>query len=191
MLHLFRWAHVALKEVRSAMAQRPASRRSQKGPPQAEAAPAPAAEEPQAQSEVTPLPPAAPPATENAEAAAPPEPAAEQAPAAADEARPALDGRGREVLLTLGDTIGCAVYVDGRHVLDLDLGAHPARKRRSYDEDIGGAARRQLGSKRWSRRVQRALLRVQALLSPRQLYVAGENARRLRGDLPPDTRLLS
>jgi hypothetical protein len=168
----------------------------------------------QAASTATPLPPPAPPGpiaeagddppADGATAGADAGPATDDAvasghgPADGDDATtgdgsraPALDGVGVEVLLTLGDEVGCALYADGRHVLDLDLGGHPLRKRRSYDESIGGAARDQLGGKRWSRRVQRALRQVLALLRPRQLYVSGPNASRLRGDLPPDTRLLS
>lgn len=168
-------------------------------PPSAQTAELPALAEP-APSSAEPAPPPAEPA------AAPQEPAAarsaeleallEESEMAlwdgdrARQERPAIDGVGVEVVLTLGDAVGCALYSDGRHVLDLGLGAHLARKRRSYDEELGGAAREHLGGRRWSRRVHRALVQLRALLRPRMIYVAGDNARRLRGELPRDARLL-
>ena len=46
-------------------------------------------------------------------------------------------GRGLELVVTLGTGCGTAVFLDGRLAPHLELGQHPFRKDRTYDEVVG------------------------------------------------------
>jgi polyphosphate glucokinase len=92
----------------------------------------------------------------------------------------AVRGRGVEVILTLGTGLGSALFVDGRPV-PLELGHHPWIGRSTYEERLGEASRRRLGTARWRRLVERAVRQVRAVFLPDALFLGGGNAARLRG----------
>jgi polyphosphate glucokinase len=93
-------------------------------------------------------------------------------------------GRGLELVVTLGTGCGIAVFLDGRLAPHLELGQHPFRKDRTYDEVLGDAGRRRAGDARWNRQVARAVRTLDVLLRFDRLYIGGGNSRRVT--LPPD-----
>lgn len=96
-----------------------------------------------------------------------------------------IAGRGVEMVLTLGTGMGCALFVDGHYVPNVELAHHPLRKGRTYEQYIGNAARKAVGNRRWNRRVRRVVDTVLRVFNPRVLYLGGGNARKLEGPLPP------
>ncbi len=88
----------------------------------------------------------------------------------------AIQGRGVELVLTLGTGFGSALFVDGTLVPNLELAHHPFRKGRSYEEMLGDAARRKAGRAKWSRRLLRALDQLERLFSYDVVYLGGGNA---------------
>ena len=54
---------------------------------------------------------------------------------------------------------------------------------RSEQDRLGNAARRKIGNKAWSKRVQEAVDTFEALLQFDRLYVGGGNAKKLTVDL--------
>ncbi|MCE9573570.1 MAG: ROK family protein [Deltaproteobacteria bacterium] len=103
----------------------------------------------------------------------------------------AIEGHGVEMLLTLGTGMGCAVYVDGKYVPNLELAHHPFRNRRTYEEYVGVAALEEVGKKKWNKRVRKVIAQVLPIWNPRRLYLGGGNAKHLKGDLPPEVAIVA
>ncbi|MBX3222109.1 MAG: ROK family protein [Labilithrix sp.] len=95
-----------------------------------------------------------------------------------------IEGKGTEMVLTLGTGMGTALYLDGRYVPNLELAHHPFRGGKTYEEYVGGAALAKVGKKKWSRRVEKVLAQIDPIWNPRRIYVGGGNARHLRFALP-------
>ncbi|HVB13872.1 MAG TPA: ROK family protein [Candidatus Dormibacteraeota bacterium] len=102
-----------------------------------------------------------------------------------------VKGKGLEVVVTLGTAFGSAVFQDGRLGVHLELAHHPCRKGKTYSEYVGEAARRQVGNKRWNRRVEHSLDTVRALLLPDHIYVGGGNSTHVKIPLGDDVSLVS
>jgi polyphosphate glucokinase len=81
--------------------------------------------------------------------------------------------------------MGTALFHHGRLMPHLELAHHPFRKGQSYNEQLGDAARKRLGNRKWTRRVQRAVRTLDALFFFDRLYVGGGNAPRLTAGLGP------
>jgi polyphosphate glucokinase len=100
-----------------------------------------------------------------------------------------VSGKGLELVLTLGTGLGSAVFRDGRLALHLELAHHPAVTGDTYNDYVGNEARKKLGTKRWNRRVRKALVALDALIFPDAILLGGGNAAKvdaqtLRRELP-------
>lgn len=93
-------------------------------------------------------------------------------------------GEGVEMVLTLGTGMGCALFVDGRYVPNLELAHHPFRKGLTYEEYVGAPALAEVGKKKWNRRVARVLAQIEPIWNPDRIYLGGGNAKHLTLDLP-------
>jgi polyphosphate glucokinase len=102
-----------------------------------------------------------------------------------------IRGKGVEMLLTLGTGMGCAVYLDGKYVPNLELAHHPFRKGMTYEEYVGAAALDLIGKKKWNKRVQRVIEQVLPIWNPARLYLGGGNAKHLKGELPANVEVVS
>lgn len=101
-----------------------------------------------------------------------------------------IAGKGVEVVVTLGTGFGTAIFVDGRLGCHLELAHHPFRKGETYDEQLGNAARKRIGNKKWNKRVRRAIRNLRTLTSFDHLYLGGGNARKVMLELPPDVTIV-
>ncbi|TMQ09708.1 MAG: ROK family protein [Deltaproteobacteria bacterium] len=95
-----------------------------------------------------------------------------------------IEGRGVEMVLTLGTGLGCALYFDGRYVPNLELAHHPFRNGKTYEDYVGAKAMHRIGKKKWNRRVARVLEQILPVWNPRHVYLGGGNAKHLTVDLP-------
>lgn len=95
-----------------------------------------------------------------------------------------IEGLGVEMVLTLGTGMGCALYLDGRYVPNLELAHHPFRDGKTYEEYVGARALAKVGKKEWNKRVAKILRQVDPIWNPRRIYLGGGNAKHLRIDLP-------
>lgn len=94
-------------------------------------------------------------------------------------------GDGLEFVVTLGTGVGTALFLDGVLAPHLELAHHPFRKGETYNEQLGDAALKRIGTKKWRRRVDRAIVNFSVLLNYDRLYVGGGNSRLLVGHLDP------
>ena len=102
-----------------------------------------------------------------------------------------IEGRGVEMVLTLGTGMGCGLYVDGRYVPNLELAHHPFKKSDSYEDRVDNAARKKHGNKRWNERVLEVIEQVEPIFNYRQLYLGGGNAKHvLKEGLPANVVLV-
>jgi polyphosphate glucokinase len=102
----------------------------------------------------------------------------------------AIQGKGVEVCVTLGTGFGFSLFVNGHYVPNVELGHHPFRKGKSYEDLLGAAGLRRLGKRRWNRALGRAIAQLQETFNFRVLYVGGGNARKVTIGLPANVRLI-
>jgi polyphosphate glucokinase len=102
-----------------------------------------------------------------------------------------IAGKGVEMVITLGTGFGTGLYLDGRLGPHLELSHHPFRKGETYDEQLGNAARKAIGKKKWNKRVKQAIANLRTLTSFDHLYIGGGNAKKIDFELDPDVTIVS
>jgi len=100
-----------------------------------------------------------------------------------------IEGKGLEMVLTLGTGLGCALYIDGHHVPNIELAHHPFGNGKTYEEYVGKKALKKIGKKKWNKRVREVIDQVLPIWNPSKLYLGGGNAKHLNIDLPPDVSI--
>jgi polyphosphate glucokinase len=93
-----------------------------------------------------------------------------------------VQGKGLEVVITLGTGFGSAVFMDGQLMPHIELAHHPFRKDQTYNEQIGELTRKEIGDHRWNRRVRKAIACVEGLFFYDHLFIGGGNASRVDRD---------
>jgi polyphosphate glucokinase len=102
-----------------------------------------------------------------------------------------IEGLGVEMVITLGTGMGCALYLDGRYVPNLELAHHPFRNGKTYEEYVGRRALDKVGKKEWNKRVGKVLRQIDPIWNPRRIYLGGGNAKHLQIDLPKHVKVTS
>jgi polyphosphate glucokinase len=95
-----------------------------------------------------------------------------------------IQGKGLEMVITLGTGMGCALYMDGHYVPNLELAHHPFAHGKTYEEYVGAKALHKVGKRKWNKRVERILKQVDPIWNPRRIYLGGGNAKHLHIKLP-------
>ena len=101
-----------------------------------------------------------------------------------------ISGKGVEATITLGTGFGSSFFQDGRPGPHLEVGHHPFRHGETYDEQVGNAALKSVGGKRWNRRVAKAIANMRVLTNFDHLYIGGGNARKINFDLAGDVTVV-
>ncbi len=102
----------------------------------------------------------------------------------------AIEGRGIEMVLTLGTGAGTAIFRDGEIIPHLELAHHPVSGNKTYDEYIGNAARRKKGKKTWNKRVAKVIDILREVVRFDHLYIGGGNAKDITFPLPADVTIV-
>ena len=103
----------------------------------------------------------------------------------------AVKGEGVELVITLGTGFGSALFMDGRLVPNMQLAHHSGWNRKTYEEELGNAALKKAGRKKWNKRVKKAIDSLAALFSYDRLYIGGGNAQKIKFVLPPRVKVVS
>ena len=93
-----------------------------------------------------------------------------------------VQGEGLEFVITLGTGFGTALFLDGQLLPHLEIAHQPFRKGDSYNDQLGERIRKDIGDRRWNRRVKKAIATLDAMLFFDHLYIGGGNARRVKRD---------
>jgi polyphosphate glucokinase len=102
-----------------------------------------------------------------------------------------VKGKGVEMVITLGTGFGSSIFIDGRLGPHLELAHHAFRKDKTYEDELGEAARERDGDQTWQRHVREAIESLRNLTNFDHLYVGGGNSRLLNGALPRDVSVVS
>jgi polyphosphate glucokinase len=102
-----------------------------------------------------------------------------------------IAGKGVEMVITLGTGFGTGLYLDGQLGPHLEIAHHPFRHGETYDEQLGNATRKKIGSERWNKRVGKAIGNLRRLTSFDHLFIGGGNAKKIELDLDPDITVVS
>lgn len=95
-----------------------------------------------------------------------------------------IEGKGVELVLTLGTGLGSALFINGHLVPNLEMGHHPFRKGKTYEEYLGAASLDDKGKKKWNGYIQEAMENLERLFNYRMLYLGGGNAKKIDFELP-------
>lgn len=94
----------------------------------------------------------------------------------------AIDGRGVELVLTLGTGLGSALFIDGILAPNLELGHHPFRRDLTYEQHLGKAALEAHGMPAWRLALADAIGLLRQTFNFDRLYLGGGNARFLEDE---------
>jgi polyphosphate glucokinase len=95
-----------------------------------------------------------------------------------------INGKGFEMLITLGTGLGSALFLNGMLLPHLELSQHPFAGKLIYDRYIGKKALENEGVVKWNKRIQKVLLVLKTVFNYDHLYIGGGNAGKI--DIPLD-----
>jgi polyphosphate glucokinase len=95
----------------------------------------------------------------------------------------AIQGKGVELVITLGTGFGSSLFTDGHLVPGLELAHHPWRKQ-TYEDYLGKRGLEKYGRKRWNKYLEKAIAQLEALFNYDHLYIGGGNAMKINFALP-------
>ncbi len=102
-----------------------------------------------------------------------------------------VTGHGLELVITLGTGFGTGLFYEGKLMPHLEIAHQPFRKGETYNEQLGEAARKEIGEERWNKRTHKAIKNLRDLTFFDHLYIGGGNSRRLvRDDLDDDVTIV-
>jgi polyphosphate glucokinase len=87
----------------------------------------------------------------------------------------AIQGRGIEMILTLGTGLGSCLFVNGQ-ACPMELGHHPWLKK-TYEDYLGRRGLKKYGEKKWNKLLRRAIAQTQATFLWDHLYLGGGNTK--------------
>ena len=103
----------------------------------------------------------------------------------------AIRGEGVELVITLGTGMGSALFTRGHLCPGLELGHHPLRKGRTYEDYLGRRGLKDIGSKKWNKVLKRAIEQSAHTFNWDHLYIGGGNAKLVNFSLPEAVSLVS
>ena len=101
----------------------------------------------------------------------------------------AIQGRGMEMIVTLGTGMGSALFVDG-HVCPLELGHHPWLKK-TYEDYLGRRGLKKYGVKKWNKLLRKAVAQTEATFNWDHLYLGGGNTKLVTLKFRPNVTIVS
>ncbi len=90
-----------------------------------------------------------------------------------------IKGEGLELMITLGTGFGTAFYMDGHLMPHLELSHHPIKGKKDYDHYVGKAAFKDIGPKKWNKRMKKILKIMQIIFNYDTLFIGGGNSDKL------------
>lgn len=100
-----------------------------------------------------------------------------------------INATGVEIVLTLGTGLGSGLYTSGHLVPNLELGHHPLRNGKTYEELVSDAELERIGKKEWRKRVALVIETLERIFNYDTLHIGGGNAKKLKGPFPDNVHL--
>ncbi|HTT77570.1 MAG TPA: ROK family protein [Candidatus Binataceae bacterium] len=102
----------------------------------------------------------------------------------------AIAGHGIELVITLGTGFGSVIFTEGRPI-HLELGHHPFRRGKTYEDELGERALKKKGRKKWLKALAEALDELARTFNYDALYIGGGNSRLVNFSLPEHVKIIS
>jgi polyphosphate glucokinase len=102
-----------------------------------------------------------------------------------------VDGKGLELVVTLGTGFGTAVLLNGNLLPHLEFSHQPVGKVASYDKYIGEAALVKEGDKKWNKRMKKVFTTLKTVFNYDFLYIGGGNSDLLTFKLDKNMKVVS
>ena len=102
----------------------------------------------------------------------------------------AIQGRGVEMIITLGTGMGSALFTDGRLCPGLELGHHPWLKK-TYEYYLGKRGLKKYGLKKWNKLLRKAVAQTAATFNWDHLYLGGGNTKLVTLQFRPNVTIVS
>jgi polyphosphate glucokinase len=103
----------------------------------------------------------------------------------------AIEGKGVELVITLGTGMGAALFTNGHLCPGLELGHHPWHKEKTYEDCLGRRGLDKYGKKRWNALLQEAILQTAATFNWDKLYLGGGNTKKIDFQPGPNVQIVS
>jgi polyphosphate glucokinase len=101
-----------------------------------------------------------------------------------------IQGKGVELVITLGTGLGSALFTQGVLCPGLELGHHPWRKK-TYEDYLGKRGLLKYGAKRWNKLVKLAVAQTAATFNWDTLYIGGGNSKKVTLKHGPEIKIIS
>jgi polyphosphate glucokinase len=101
-----------------------------------------------------------------------------------------VQGKGVELVITLGTGMGSALFTEGVLCPGLELGHHPWRKK-TYEDYLGRRGLLKYGAKRWNKLVKLAVAQTEATFNWDTLYIGGGNSKKVTLKHGPEIKIIS
>lgn len=101
-----------------------------------------------------------------------------------------IQGKGVELVITLGTGMGSALFTEGVLCPGLELAHHPWRKK-TYEGYLGRRGLQKYGVKRWNKLLKRAIEQTAATFNWDTLYIGGGNAKKVTLEHGDDIKIIS
>jgi polyphosphate glucokinase len=103
----------------------------------------------------------------------------------------AIQGKGLELVLTLGTGLGSALFLNGRLCPNMELGHHPWRNGKTYEDCLGRRGLDKYGKQRWNELLQEAIAQTAATFNWDTLYLGGGNTKKITFKPAANVRIVS
>lgn len=100
-----------------------------------------------------------------------------------------VKGKGLEMVITLGTGMGAALFMNGTLVPNLELGHHPFKGKKTYEQLLGKKALEKNGDKKWNSNLHEAISLMRQIFNFDTLYIGGGNAEKISFKPGPDVVL--
>jgi len=101
------------------------------------------------------------------------------------------EGKGFEIVFTVGTGFGTALLFDGELLPHLELAHFPINKEEDYDDYIGNKAFEKIGKERWNKRLKKVIEIYKTVFNYDHLYIGGGNSKQIDLKLDDNIKLVT
>jgi len=102
-----------------------------------------------------------------------------------------IQGKGLELVCTLGTGFGTAWFREGELMPHMDLAHLTLEKKNDFDRLLGDVTRRKIGNHHWSKRMKKMITVLETVFNYDHLYLGGGNSRCVKFKLPKNVTVVN
>ncbi|MEO8819957.1 MAG: ROK family protein [Ginsengibacter sp.] len=101
------------------------------------------------------------------------------------------EGKGVEILITLGTGFGSAIMNDGVLTPHLEMSQHPVTKTKNYNDYVSASALEKVGNEKWNKRMKKVIEILRVVFNFDHLYISGGSAKLITFKLDDDITIVN